>query len=100
MNMVVVKHPNDSGKYLFRLPAGVVVDAGTMVAVDTIRGTDQPGVCITSSFEADPAVICPMWGTKHLKKVTKILREFPLTYPENELPFTEPNVEEPDELPY
>lgn len=84
MNLVIVKHPNDSGKYLFKVPDGVTLDAGTMVACDTARGKDQPGFCATATFEGDPEVVAPMWGgnAKAIKPVTKVLREFVLEWPE------------------
>lgn len=101
MNFVVCKHMNDSTKYLFALPDGVAIDAGTIVACNTARGADQPAVCLTSSFEADPDKICPLWGTTRarMRPVTKVLREFVLDW-QNGLPFSDPNTEEADELPY
>ena len=83
MNFVVVKHV-DSGKYLFLVPEDVTLDAGTAVLCDTSRGKNQPGVCATGTFTADPAVICPLWGTKPeaLKRVTTVLREFKLEWPD------------------
>lgn len=86
MNFVIVRHPNDNGKYLFKLPHGENIDAGTLVTCDTAKGKDQPGVCITSSFTADPEVICPLWGTYpgKMKRVTKILREFAIKWPQEE----------------
>lgn len=100
MNFVICKHMNDSGKYLFAVPEDVTIDAGTIVACDTVRGLSQPAICVTSSFKADPDKICPMWGTTkaHMKPVTKILREFMLDWGDK-LPFTEPNLDT-DELPY
>lgn len=98
MNFVVVKHPNDNGKYLFRVPDGITLDAGALVTCETVRSSNEPGICITSSFSADPAFILPAWGTRlgKMKRVMKVLREFPLEWPEEELPFTD--VE--DDLPY
>ena len=84
MNFVVIKHPNDNGKYLFKVPEGVALDAGTMVACDTSRGKNQPGFCATATFEGDPEVVAPMWGgdPKKIRKVTQVLREFVLEWPE------------------
>lgn len=100
MNFVVVKHPNDSGKYLFCVPEDVELDAGTLVACDTARGANQPGICATSTFHADPDAVCPLWGTQkeRLKRVTKVLREHILEWHE-ELPFSDPNEDE-DQFPY
>ena len=99
MNFVVVKHPNDNGKYLFRVPEDVTLDAGTLVACETVRSSNEPGICITSSFKADPDFILPAWGTHvgKMKRVLKILREHLLDWPEEEVPFTD--IQE-DELPY
>ena len=76
MNMVVIKHPNDNGKYLFQVPEDIDLDAGTLVMCDTMRG-ESPGVCATGTFRADPEVICPMWGTQPrlMKRITKVLYE-------------------------
>lgn len=84
MNFVIVRHMNDTGKYLFRLPEDVTVDAGTPVLCNTKRGRDVPAVCVTSSFHADPDVIVPLWGTQvsNLQKVTTVLREFKLNWPD------------------
>ena len=83
MNMVVVRHPNDNGKYIFTVPENVELDAGTLVSCETRRG-EQPGVCMTSSFRADPSAICPLWNTseKEMKRVLKVLREIYLEWPE------------------
>lgn len=82
MNMIVIRHPNDNGKYLFKVPEDTELDAGTLVSCDTKRG-EQPGVCITSSFRADPSVICPLWNTtpNEMKRVLKVLREIYLEWP-------------------
>ena len=92
MNIVVIKHFNDSSKYIFKVPDGVVLDAGTFVACDTVRGYEQPGICVTSSFEADPAIICPMWGTapERMRRVVSVLRTHMLEWPDEEkLPFSD-----------
>lgn len=102
MNLVVVKHPNDSGKYLFRVPEDVTLDAGTLVTCDTARGKNQPAICATSSFQADPELACPLWGTtpNNLKRVTKVLRECLLEWQDDPLPFTESSDAVEDEFPY
>lgn len=84
MNMVAVRHMGDSGKYLFQLPDGVQLDPGTTVLCETRRNPLEPGVCVTPSFEADPDVVCPLWGTQTaaMKRVIKVLREFSLEWPE------------------
>ena len=83
MNMVVCRHPGDNGKYIFRMPEEVELDAGTLVTVDTSRG-NQPAQCITSSFHADPDVICPLWNTKptNMKRVLSFLIQNNLVWPE------------------
>lgn len=94
-NFVVVRHLYDNGRYLFYVPDDVTLDAGTAVICETKRNSNEPGVCITGTFQADPEVICPMWGTqpKYMKRVVKILREFVLEWPER----TEPVEEEEDD---
>ena len=70
---VIVKHVGgDSGKYLFRVPKGVYLSAGDQVICDTAKGKDQPGVCCCDNFNADPEVVCPLFGTQpeKLKFVT------------------------------
>ena len=71
-NFVVVKHIQDSGKYLFYVPKNVSLSAGDKVVCDTSRGNDQLGVCCCDSFLADPAVVLPLFGTqeKNMKRVT------------------------------
>lgn len=85
MNFIVCRHPGDNGRYLFRLPEDVTLDAGSLVNVDTARGI-QPAVCITSSFKADPEVICKMWGTEppRMKRVISYLHESKLPWPESD----------------
>ena len=87
MNMIVCRHPGDSGKYLFRAPENCELDAGVLVKVETRRG-DQPAQTITSTFRADPDVICPLWGTtpKEMKRVLSALHESVLEYPEDAIP--------------
>lgn len=99
MNFVVIKHV-DSGKYLFRVPEDVTLDAGTAVLCDTSRGRNQPGICVTGNFTADPAVICPLWGTKPeaLKRVTTVLREFKLEWPD--MPKRLVSEDEDEDLPW
>ena len=90
MNLVVVKHPNDSGKYVFRIPEDVTIDAGTLVMVDTARGI-QPAVCATGSFHADPEVCVPMFGgnAKNLKRVLSVLLENKMEWPDEPAPAPE-----------
>lgn len=64
---VIVKHIQDSGKFLFYVPKDVTLKAGNKVVCDTSRGTDQLGVCCCDSFLAEPEVICPIWGTQPQK---------------------------------
>lgn len=87
MNMVVCKHPNDSGKYIFKVPENCELDAGTMVMTETARGF-FPAMCVTGTFRADPEVICPMWGTqpKVMKRVLSCLLETKLEWPDGSEP--------------
>lgn len=63
-NFVIVKHMEDSGKYLFLLPDNFMhLFAGDYVLCDTARGKDQMGVCCSDSFLVDPNVVCPLFGT-------------------------------------
>jgi hypothetical protein len=52
MNVVFIKHNNQSGTYLFEVPVGVKLGAGETVMVDTRRG-ETSGVCVCESFELD-----------------------------------------------
>ena len=96
MNMIVCRHPGDSGKYIFMVPEDVSIDVGTLLNVETGRGT-QPAQAITGSFHADPEIICPMWGTqpKKMKRVLSYLLENALEWPEepvvldDDLPFSD-----------
>ena len=63
-NMVIVKHLQDSGKFLFYVPKGISLSAGDKVVCDTTRGADQLGVCCCDSFLADNEVVCPLFGTQ------------------------------------
>ena len=69
---VIVKHVQDSGKYLFFVPKKVTLEAGNKVVCDTSRGADQLGICCCDSFMADPEVVCPLFGTQpgNMKYVT------------------------------
>ena len=89
MNMVVIKHPNDNGKYIFRVPDDVELDVGTMVLCETARGIN-PGICATGTFRADPEIICPMWGTqpKGLKRILSHLIQNNLEWPDEPEPET------------
>ena len=103
MNLVVLRHMNDSGKYLFRVPEDVTLDAGTTVLCTTKRGKNQPAVCVTPSFKADLAVVAPMWGAqpKHMQRVTSVLREFVLEWPEEPEPDNSDDQDDSeDELPW
>ena len=83
-NFVVVRHLNDSGRYLFYVPDDVTLEAGTGVICETRQSHSEPGVCVTGTFTANPEIICPLWGTqpKSMKRVVKVLREFILPWPE------------------
>lgn len=66
-NYVIVKHLADNGKYLFRVPKGISLEAGEKVVCDTSRGNDQLGVCCCDSFMAKPEVVMPLFGTQSNK---------------------------------
>lgn len=53
IKIVVVKHPGCGTPYTFRVPEFAELSAGDLVYMDTSRGKDQPGRCITSSFYID-----------------------------------------------
>jgi len=61
-NYVIVKHFENSGKFLFRVPKGIVLEVGDKIMCDTKRGNDQLGVCCCDSFMANPDVIMPLFG--------------------------------------
>ena len=71
-NFVIVKHFENSGKYLFLVPKSVSLSAGDNVVCDTARGNDQLGVCCCDSFLADPNVVVPLFGVTqaHMKYIT------------------------------
>ena len=83
MNMVVIRHPQNTGGYLFKVPDGVSIDVGTLVNCETCRGV-QPGVCITPSFNADPNAICKLYSTseKQMKRIISIMVESFLEWPD------------------
>ena len=60
---VIIKHPENSGKYLFRVPETAILNAGDQVMCDTSHGKDQIGVCCCDSFFAEPEVVCKLFGT-------------------------------------
>lgn len=62
MNLVIIRHNGGNGKFLFRVPQGVYLEAGETVYCNNAQGNNQFGVCATSSFEADPRVVAPLWG--------------------------------------
>lgn len=66
-NYVIIKHIENSGKFLFRVPMGISLEAGEKVVCDTSRGGDQLGVCCCDSFLARPEVIMPLFGTQAQK---------------------------------
>lgn len=71
-NFVIIRHMQDSGKYLFRVPNGISLSAGDKIVCDTARGTDQMGECCCDSFAAEPEMMCRIFGTqvKKLRFVT------------------------------
>ena len=83
MNIVVCNHYNNSGRFLFMVPDGVHLNAGTPVTVETRNGIQQ-AMCITPSFEADPTIVCPLWNTtpENMKRVLSYMNQTFLTWPE------------------
>ena len=71
-NFVIVKHPNDFGKYLFFVPRQEDMRAGDEVLVETKRGPDQHATCVCDSFFARPEVICPLFNVtpENMKWIT------------------------------
>ena len=69
---VIVKHLQDNGKYLFKVPKSILLEAGDKIVCDTSRGNDQLGVCCCDSFTADQEMMCSLFGTQpgKLKYVT------------------------------
>ena len=63
-NMVIVKHLQDNGKFLFYVPKSISLTAGEKVVCDTSRGKDQLAACCCDSFLGDPDVVCPLFGTQ------------------------------------
>lgn len=62
-NYVIIKHFEGNGKFLFRVPKSISLEAGDKVVCDTSRGADQIGICCCDSFLAKPDVIMPLFGT-------------------------------------
>ena len=52
MNVVFIEHNNQSGAYLFEVPAGVKLGEGETAMVETRYG-ETCGVCVCESFELD-----------------------------------------------
>lgn len=61
-NFVIVKHFENSGKYLFRVPKNISLEVGDTIVCDTKYGKDQLGICCCDSFLAKPEVIMPLFG--------------------------------------
>ena len=66
-NYVIIKHFSDNGKFLFRVPKGIDLEAGDTVTCDTSRGGNQLGICCCDTFLANPEVIEPLFGTQSSK---------------------------------
>lgn len=61
---VIIKHIQDNGKYLFKVPKNVHLSAGDKIVCETCRGSDQLGVCCCDSFVADEEMMCGFFGTQ------------------------------------
>jgi len=85
---VIVQHPGDKKehRYLFRIDdTKYDIKAGAYVFCKTYRSNHELGLCVTSAFEADPAVLALAWGTDvdSIKPITALLRPTPLYYEED-----------------
>ena len=83
-NMVIVKHIQDNGKFLFYVPKSVSLEAGDRVVCDTSRGGDQLGVCCCDSVLSKPEVMCPLFGTQESKMKYVKGRVFFMEFDEDE----------------
>jgi len=64
MNVVLVAHPNASGKFMFKVPEDVKLRAGDLVLCNTKRDGKAIGLCLTDSFiPDDPEKIASLWGS-------------------------------------
>lgn len=82
MRFVIIKHPGNSGKYLFTVPSEEVTLApGDYVFCTTSRGPNELGVCCTEAFRGDPETVTKFWGTTiaNLKPVTAKLTALTFT---------------------
>ena len=62
VKIVVVKHPNCVGHFVFKVPEFVELQTGALVYMDTKRGKDQPARCITPSFYIDVDLLKDAYG--------------------------------------
>ena len=76
VNVVLVKHPNYNGQFMFRAPDGTKLTAGQRVLCDTSRGPCEMGTCVTDSFELFDYQLSQLWNTKieKLKPVVGMLK--------------------------
>ena len=85
--MVIVKHLNGPGHYLFLVPPySYGVDAGDLVMCDTRKG-EQYGVCLCDAFDTDePEVLCKLFNTEpeKMRYVTAIFVRRDLDVPKKE----------------
>lgn len=82
MRFIIIKHPGNSGKYLFTVPSEEVTLApGDYVFCTTSRGPNELGVCCTEAFRGDPETVTKFWGTTiaNLKPVTAKLTALTFT---------------------
>ena len=78
VNVVVCVHPNDSGRYVFRVPdvSERKLNVGDRVLVDTKRGPGQMAQCITPQFRIADFQLKEYYGVevKNLRPVTAYLQ--------------------------
>ena len=78
MKIVIIKHFENSRKYMFEVPTDKDVACGDVVIVNNARG-EQTGVCCCDSFEVFGNVLEELkdkYGAgKELKKVVGIMRK-------------------------
>ena len=83
--MIIVKHLENPGHYLFLVPKYEEWRLGAcmLVKCQTRKG-EQLGITLCAPFDADPEVICPLFGTtpEKMKYVTAVFDEKRLSVPE------------------
>lgn len=75
-NVVIAKHPNWKGLFVFKVSSGIKLEVGEWILCDTARGPGQIAQCVTPSFEVGEWQVENLWGVtiKDLKPVTAYLK--------------------------